>query len=481
MRRSPATVRQARPALPADTRVVDNGAGSASPGSGQGRMGCAAEATEVRPGEEVIMVGRRRGQPRESGARAEGTGATAPGHNGLDIGGLNTDDSSTADLGTEGGTVVRSVGARRVQHGVNQVSRWTLRVLVIGAGLVALFWLMGQLWSVLLPIMFGLLLSTILWPPVRFLRRRMPNSLAALIALVGLLAVVAGLLAALAPQVTSQAQDLVDRASAGLGSLQTWVAGPPLNLGADALGGLLDQGISELQSNSQQIVGVVLGSLGAIGSAVVTFVLALVLCFFFLKDGPNFLPWLRGWIGSGSGRHVSEISDRVWTALGQYVWSQAAVALVDGLFIGLGVWFLGVPFALPIAVLTFFGGFVPIVGAFVAGAIATLVALVSNGIWTAVAVLAIVLVVQQLEGNVMQPMMVGRTLKMHPAVVLAAVALGGTLFGIVGAFLAVPAVAVFQVIARYIREQLAAPSGSAPPTCPPAPSVAQPPHSQDMA
>jgi predicted PurR-regulated permease PerM len=126
-------------------------------------------------------------------------------------------------------------------------------------------------------------------------------------------------------------------------------------------------------------------------------------------------------------------------------------------FIGLGVWLLGVPFALPIAVLTFFGGFVPIVGAFVAGAIATLVALVSNGIWTAVAVLAIVLVVQQLEGNVMQPILVGRTLKIHAAVVLTSVALGGTLFGIVGAFLAVPAVAVFQVITRYVREQLERP------------------------
>jgi predicted PurR-regulated permease PerM len=114
-------------------------------------------------------------------------------------------------------------------------------------------------------------------------------------------------------------------------------------------------------------------------------------------------------------------------------------------------------------VLTFFGGFVPIVGAFVAGAIATLVALVSNGVWTAVAVLAIVLVVQQLEGNVMQPILVGRTLKIHAAVVLTSVALGGTLFGIVGAFLAVPAVAVVQVIARYVREQLQRPTDPAAP------------------
>ena len=110
------------------------------------------------------------------------------------------------------------------------------------------------------------------------------------------------MIAVLAPQVTSQAQDLVDRASAGLSSLQSWAAGPPFNLGPDALGGLLDKGVKELQNNSQQVAGVVIGSLGAIGSAVVTFVLALVLCFFFLKDGPRFLPWLRSWIGVAHGR-----------------------------------------------------------------------------------------------------------------------------------------------------------------------------------
>jgi predicted PurR-regulated permease PerM len=369
------------------------------------------------------------------------------------------DSSTGAETADSAG--VTKAGARRLGHSVVEISRWTIRFLVIAIGLSALFWVMGQLWSVLLPILFGLLLSTVLWPPVRWLRRHLPNSLAALIALLGLLVVVGGLIAVLAPQVTSQAGELVTRASAGLGTLQTWLAGPPFNLGPDALGGLVDKGVSELQNNSQEIASVVIGSLGAIGSAVVTFVLALVLCFFFLKDGPNFLPWLGKWIGGGAGTHVGELSDRVWKALGQYVWSQAAVAFVDGLFIGLGVWLLGVPFALPIAVLTFFGGFVPIVGAFVAGAIATLVALVSNGVWTAVAVLAIVLVVQQLEGNVMQPILVGRTLKIHPAVVLAVVALGGTLFGIIGAFLAVPAVAVFQVIARYIREQIDRPGTAA--------------------
>ncbi len=357
-----------------------------------------------------------------------------------------------------GAVLGRSAMARRLQHGVIEAARWTVRLLIIGLGLWVLFQILGELWSVLLPILLGLLLATVLWPPARFLRRKLPPALASLIAVIGLFAVVGGLIAVLAPQVIGQAQDLVNQASAGLSSLQSWLAGPPFNFGPDSLGGLVDRGINQLQSNSQQIAAVVIGSLGAIGSAIVTLVLALVLCFFFLKDGPRFLPWLRTWIGSTTGRHAEVVADRVWTALGQYVWSQAAVAFVDGFFIGMGVWLLGVPFALPIAVLTFFGGFVPIVGAFVAGGIAVLVALVSGGPWIALAVLGIVLLVQQLEGNVMQPLLVGRTLKIHPAVVLAAVALGGTLFGIVGAFLAVPAVAVLQVIARYVREQIDQPA-----------------------
>lgn len=344
----------------------------------------------------------------------------------------------------------------RVKHGLVDLSAWTIRVLIIAVGLVALFWVMGWLWSILLPIFLGLLLSTVLWPPTRFLRRWLPPALAAIIAVLALFAFVVGLVVILFPQVRDQADDLVDQAAGGLTTVQRWIEGPPLNLSADTLSDLIDRGIAQLRDNGQAIAGVVVSSLGTIGSAVVTLVLALVLTFFFLKDGPRFLPWLRQWVGSGAGRHFSELSERVWKALGQYVWSQAAVAAVDGLFIGLGVWLLGVPFAIPIAVLTFFGGFIPIVGAFTAGTIAVLVALVSNGLWTAVGVLAIVLVVQQLEGNVMQPILVGKTLKMHPAVVLTVVALGGTLFGIIGAFLSVPAVAVFQVVARYLREQIGA-------------------------
>ena len=294
---------------------------------------------------------------------------------------------------------------RRVQQGIMTISRWTLRGLVIAAGFVVLAWLIGQFWSVLLP---------------SFLRpAAVDGALAAGAMAAAPHAAGAGGVAGSA-RVSSRCSAASSRSSprsspprARASSTgrprdwthcRAWLAGPPFNLGPDALGGLIDRGIQELQQNSQQIAGIVLTSLGTIGSAVITLVLALVLTFFFLKDGPRFLPWLRTWIGVQAGRHFTVVSERVWRALGQYVWSQAAVALVEGTIVGLGVWILQVPFALPIAVLTFFGGFIPIVGAFVAGAFAILIALVSNGFWTAVAVLAIILLVNQLEGNVMQPL-----------------------------------------------------------------------------
>lgn len=193
----------------------------------------------------------------------------------------------------------------------------------------------------------------------------------------------------------------------------------------------------------------------AAGSLLLTGILALVLCFFYLKDGPRFLPWVSGLVGPRAAPHVSAIAQRSWVTLSGFIRAQAAVGLVDAVFIGIGLAVLGVPLALPLSVLVFFGAFIPIIGAVVTGALAALVALVTNGPVTALIVIALVLVVQQLEGNVLQPILVGRTLDLHPALVILAVTAGGTLAGIVGAFLAVPVVAVAAVAVRYARQQLA--------------------------
>ena len=337
-----------------------------------------------------------------------------------------------------------------------RVATLSLRFLLVCAALVVLWYIVGKLWVVILPVLLGLLLATVLWPPVRFLRGKgAPPALAAALVLVVSLLLLFGLLGGLAPQVTSQSEELADQVTAGLGQVQQYVTGPPLDLGEEQVGRTVENAIDELQSNAQNIATRVLSGAAAAGSLLVTSLLALVLCFFYLKDGPKFLPWVGGLVGPRAAPHVSAVSQRSWVTLSGFIKAQAAVGLVDAVLIGIGLAVLSVPLALPLAVLVFFGAFIPIIGAVVTGILAALVALVTQGPTTALIVIALVLVVQQLEGNVLQPILVGRSMDLHPALVILAVTAGGTIAGITGAFLAVPVIAVGAVTVRYARQQLA--------------------------
>ena len=343
----------------------------------------------------------------------------------------------------------------RLARAFRRVAVVSAGFLVIVLGLALALYLVGTLWVVVLPVVLGLLLTTVLWPPVRALRRRgVPAALASIGVLLGALLLFVGVLAGLAPQVVGQAEELADQVTAGLERLREGLTGPPLNLGEEQLGATVDNVIGNLQDNAQNIAKRVVSGAAAAGSAVLTGLLALVLTFFFLKDGPKFLPWIGGIVGPRAAPHVSTLAQRWWGTLSGFIKAQAAVGFVDAVFIGIGLALLGVPLALPLAVLVFFGGFIPIVGAVVSGGLAALVALVTNGLTSALLVVGLVLLVQQLEGNVLQPILVGRTLALHPAVVILAVTAGGTLAGIVGAFLSVPVVAVLAVAFRYAREQL---------------------------
>jgi predicted PurR-regulated permease PerM len=311
------------------------------------------------------------------------------------------------------------------------------------------------LWSILLPIVLGLLITTVLWPLTRFLRsHRWPPAVAAATVLIGSLAALGGLIAAIAPQVANQVTELADAATAALQDVQEWLQGPPLNLGEDQIGEAVDSVINSIQGNAQNIAGYALTGASAVGNGLINLVLALVLVFFFLKDGPRWVPWLAAQTGPRAGRHVAALCYKTWATLSEFIRQQALVGFIDAFFIGLGLWILDVPLVLPLAVLTFFGAFIPIIGAFVAGAFAVLIALVSNGFTTALIVLIIVLVVQQIEGNVLQPVIQGRGFNLHAAVVILAVTAGSSLAGILGAFLGVPVAALIAVIYRYARDEL---------------------------
>ena len=234
--------------------------------------------------------------------------------------------------------------------------------------------------------------------------------------------------------------------------LQNLIQGPPFNVRDEQILDAMDNITSWIQRYSGDIANTVFQGISVVSSVAITLVVMLVLSFFFIKDGQDFLPWVRRLTGRRLGWHLTEVLTRSWNTLSGYIRAQAIVSLIDAVFIGIGLVILDVPLAMVLAVLTFFAGFIPIVGAFTAGFVAIAVALVANGLTTAILVTVIIIAVQQIEGNILSPMLQSKAMDLHAAIVLLAVLVGGGLFSIIGAFLAVPVVAVIAVWLRYLGD-----------------------------
>ncbi|MBW8172235.1 AI-2E family transporter [Ornithinimicrobium sp. Arc0846-15] len=335
---------------------------------------------------------------------------------------------------------------------ISVAARWTLRLLILMVGLVALLFAVGSLWSIVLPTLLAVLLSTILRPISQAMARQLPNAVAASLTMVGFVAVLMAIVALLAPNVRRQGSAMLDESPDYVTKIESVLTSAPFGLGPNALSDIWATTSERLEQNSSQIMDTLISGVAGLGTFAVTSVLTLVLTFFIIKDAQRFTPWLTSWTGSLGGPHARELASRIWRALSSFIRAQATVGLFDAVLIGVGLWLLKVPFALTLAVLIFFAAFVPIVGAFATGFLAVLIALIAQGPGVAVAVFILILLVQQLEMNVTQPLLLGHALSLHPAAVLGAVTVGGTLFGIIGALLAVPALSVIAVSARYARE-----------------------------
>ena len=335
------------------------------------------------------------------------------------------------------------------------MQRWGLRLVIIAAAVFVLGWVVGELWVIIFPVMLALIVSTILVPLVTWLRnRKVPSGLASAVVVLGFLALVVGIIAALTPLVAGQAPELADSAARGLQKVRDWLTGGPLGLSEGQITRAIEAVQEKLRNSATAISSGLFSTIGAATSAVINLVLILMLTFFFAKDGHKFLPWMKTLGGRRAGEHTAEVMERAWDTLGGFIRTQSLVALIDAIIIGIGLAILGVELAVPLAVVTFFGGYIPIIGAFISGALAVLVTLVTDGGRDALIALAIVIFVQQLEGNVLSPYLQGKNLNLHAAVVLLSVTAGGTLFGITGAFLAVPVAATTAEILRYVNERI---------------------------
>ncbi|GAA1882899.1 AI-2E family transporter [Asanoa iriomotensis] len=316
-----------------------------------------------------------------------------------------------------------------------------------------LFRVIGVLRIVLIPVVVAILLAALLEPVAAAMRRRgMNRSLAAALVLIGGLIVVFGGLSLIVQTFIAQFDDLSDQVGQGIDEVQTWLANSPLHISQSQVSDAIEQLQRQFMDNRDSLATGALSTATTIGEVATGVLLALFTLFFYLRDGESIWTFLCRLLPRGARVPVARAGHYSWHTLVSYVRATVLVALIDAVGIGIGLAVMGIPLALPLAALVFLGAFIPVIGATVSGAVAVLVALVTQGPISALIVLAIVIGVQQLEGHVLQPLIMGRAVALHPLAVILAIATGVVVGGIVGGLVAVPILAVGNTAVRYLAD-----------------------------
>lgn len=308
-----------------------------------------------------------------------------------------------------------------------------------------------QLSLIALPVLLALIITSALWPLVKLLRKVMSALLAAWVVFLGALLVLGGIGTALVYSVAAELPTLIDKGVEGFHKLQGMVNQLPWSISQEQIDQVIKQ-VTDFLTSSQFGAGA-LNSLSAAGNFVTGLVLLLVILFFFLKDGDKIWAFFVSWTPLHQRHRWLSTGDRTIETLGGYVRGTSTIAAVDAAAITIALLVLKVPLAIPLGVVTFLAAFIPMVGATVAGALATLIALVTNGPVTALIVLGAVILIQQLEGNFLQPIVMAHALNLHALVILLSLAAGTVLGGLVGAVLAVPLTAVGWSITKIWAER----------------------------
>lgn len=350
--------------------------------------------------------------------------------------------------------VVTTELSASVPRGLRIATAYSWRFLVVAAAIGVGIWLVIQLKLLVIPLLIAILLTALLWPVFSWmLRHRVPRWLAIVIAVTGTLAIVAGLLWLVAWQVARQWPSVQSSTVEAVERFRAYLIDGPLHLTATQIDDLLAQAWAFAQEQAELLWSGALAIGSTVGHVLTGAILAFFILLCLLADGAGIWRWtLR--LFPAKARAAADGAGRAgWVTVVNYARTQLLVASIDAIGIGLGAFLLGVPLAIPVAVLVFLGAFIPIVGAVVTGAIAVFLALVYNGPWIALAMLAVVLGVQQLEGHVLQPLLMGSAVKVHPLAVVLVVAGGAMIAGIPGALFAVPLAAFVNVVAVYLGQR----------------------------
>jgi predicted PurR-regulated permease PerM len=328
---------------------------------------------------------------------------------------------------------------------------WALRFILIVAAAYLLLRLVSLLRVVIIPVVVAVLLAALFQPFAEFLRRRGLNrSLSAGLVVLAALVLVFGGLGLIVRTFISEFDNLSTQVSDGIQEVQTWLSQGPLNLSQSELNAFLDRAREVITENQGTLTSGALSTATTVGEVLAGFFLVLFTLFFFLRDGSQIWSFLCRLLPRDARIPTARAGHYSWHTLVSYVHATVLVAFVDAVGIGIGLAVLGIPLVLPLSALVFLGAFIPVVGATLTGAVAVLVALVAEGPVSALIILGVVIGVQQLEGHVLQPLIMGRAVALHPLAVILAIAIGIIVAGIVGGLVAVPLLAVLNTGIRYL-------------------------------
>ncbi|MGX1272112.1 AI-2E family transporter [Streptomyces phaeoluteigriseus] len=342
--------------------------------------------------------------------------------------------------------------AQVVPWGVRVAAEAGWRLLVLAGTVWVLMKVISAVQLVVLAFVVALLLTALLEPTVARLKRLgVPRGPAT--ALTGIFGfVVIGLMGWFVTwQVMENIDNLSDQVQDGIDDLRRWLLNSPFHVTDKQINGIAKNLREAVGANTDEITSAGLEGVTVVVEALTGILLAFFSTLFLLYDGKRIWQWTLKLVPAAARPGVAGAGPRAWATLTAYVRGTVLVALIDAIFIGLGIYFLDVPMAVPLAVFIFLFSFIPLVGAVASGALAVVVALVTQGVFTAVMTLAVVLAVQQIEGHILQPFILGRAVRVHPLAVVLAVACGGMVAGIGGAVVAVPLVAVTNTVVGYLH------------------------------
>lgn len=341
----------------------------------------------------------------------------------------------------------------QVPWGIDLAAAWAWRFLVILVAVGVLAWIAAYLAVITVPLLIALLVSALGSPLVQAWKRfGIPAGISAIVVVIGGLSAVGALLAFVGQQVVEGFGDLAKQVVVGLGEVRMWLRDGPLNASDSQINDWIKQLQDSITSRTQgdQALSQVTEVGVALGHLLAGFFIVLFATYFFLADGNRIWSWFVR-LTPRAARERFDTSGRVaWNSLTQFVRATVIVALVDAIGIMIVAKILGVPFVLAIGVLVFLGAFVPMIGATIAGSVAVLAALVDQGPWTALLMLGGVILVQQLEGHVLQPFLMGRFVSLHPLGIIAAIGCGVLVAGVAGALFAVPAAAALNAVITHL-------------------------------